>query len=193
MLLFHSIYTPVSSAGVNPVPTPPRAAVFISSLQRLLQPPSRIQNSTLEILLIPLLPKSNRPPFRSDIIFHKASNHSEFLDRRGCGRYERERGAKKKEEGENTGSWKQRIVFVVLSQLHRVLVWGEHEDRLDPVDGGSLDSLSSGFGWMISKTQAASTTANSKQLLYSLPNRLPSIVSWKHSARVRKLSAGMFA
>lgn len=28
MLLFHSIYTPVSCAGVNPVPTPPGAAVF---------------------------------------------------------------------------------------------------------------------------------------------------------------------
>lgn len=53
-LLFHSIYTPVSSAGVNPVPTPPRDDVFISSLQtpsptwRLLLPlllhrPARIQ------------------------------------------------------------------------------------------------------------------------------------------------------
>lgn len=29
--------------------------------------------------------KSNRLPFRSDI-FHQASNHSEFLDRQGCGR-----------------------------------------------------------------------------------------------------------
>lgn len=96
MLLFHSIYTPVSSAGVNRVPTPPRAAVFISSLQRLRQQRQpRIPNSTLQISLIPLLPKSNRPPFPSDIVFHKASNHSEFLDRRGCGRHERERGAKK--------------------------------------------------------------------------------------------------
>lgn len=174
MLLFHSIYTPVSRAGVNPVPTPPRDDVFISSLQTpnptrlllLLHRPARIQTQ----------PSKSRSSLSCqnpiDCVFDQTSFSTEPLTTRnsltdedvgGMRESEARNAAEKKGEAGRGGrkhcELKTKAPFFVLSELHRVLVLGEHENSTEdccfffyPADGESLLSLPSGFGCMISET-----------------------------------------
>lgn len=176
MLLFHSIYTPVSSAGANPVLTPPRDDVFISSLQTpsptwrrlllLLHRPARIQTQ----------PSKSRSSLSCqnpiDCVFDQTSFSTEPLTTRnsltdedvgGMRESEARNAAEKKGEAGRGGRKHCELktkapFFFVLSELHRVLVLGEHENSAEdcfffyPADGESLLSLPSGFGWMISET-----------------------------------------
>lgn len=162
MLLFHSIYTPVSSTGVNPVLTPPRAAVFISSLQTLSLDCSGFCDDCLGFNTRPSESCSSlscQNPI--DCRFDQTSFSTKPLTTRNSLTGEDVGGMRENEgqnavQGEKSGKGREKTLgvenkalFLLCYQKCTVVLCEENMKTarcLHPVDGGSLHSLPSGFG-----------------------------------------------